>query len=121
MKAQKPVDTPKDPQESVHSKRSGAARLATLGAVLVVILIVGASAIVYAQLAIHQKGQGSAPAPSGNWTNVLHGYTLTSLTAANNDPAVLYACALNSRLGSTPAKGASFISEQRILYGFKQQ
>lgn len=107
MKTQHHLDTQSGSQEPMYAKRSGTSRLAMLGAVLVVILIVGASAIVFAQLAIHEKGQGSASIPSGNWTNVLQGYTLTSLTAASSDPAVLYACAMNSRISSTPAKGAS--------------
>jgi hypothetical protein len=107
MKTQHHVDTQSGSQEPMNTKRSGTSRLATLGAILVVILIVGASAIVYTQLAMHQKGEVSASIPSGNWANVLHGYTLTSLTAPSSEPAVLYACAMNSRISSIPAKGTS--------------
>jgi hypothetical protein len=107
MKTQGPVDTHMNSQEPDHGKRSRASRLATLGAVLVVILIVGASAIVYAQLANHRNGQAAAAMPTGNWANVLQGYTLTSLQEAANDPAHLYACAVNSRNRNIPSKGAS--------------
>jgi photosystem II stability/assembly factor-like uncharacterized protein len=102
MKTQEPVDSQMGSQESDHGKRSGTSRLATSGAVLVVILIVAASGIVYAQLAKHHTEQASASLPSGSWTSVLQGYTITSLQAAANDPAVLYACAMNSNGSTTP-------------------
>jgi hypothetical protein len=66
--------------------------LASIGAIIVVILLVGLSALVFAQVRQHQAAQTSPTPPTGRWQEVLKGYTLISLTAAHNDPAIVYAC-----------------------------
>ncbi len=68
--------------------------LAGVGATVVVIVLVGLSILVFAQLKQHQTTQTSPTPPTGQWKQVLNGYTLTSLTAARSDPAVVYACAM---------------------------
>jgi hypothetical protein len=65
--------------------------LAGIGAIIVVMLLVGLSALVFAQLKQRQAGQTT---PTAQWKQVLKGYTLTSLVAARSNPAVLYACAI---------------------------
>ncbi len=66
--------------------------LASTGAIIVVILLVGLSALVFAQLRQHQAAQTSPTPPTGRWQQVLKGYTLISITAARSDPAIVYAC-----------------------------
>src|SRR5437867_4110516 len=73
---------------SANSRSKGKRRLAILGAIIVVALILTASAVVFAQLAQRHAGQ-TAP-PPGQWESVLTGYTLTSLVAARSNPAMLY-------------------------------
>ena len=68
--------------------------LAGIGAIIVVMLVVGLSALVFAQLRQHQVGQTAPTPPTAQWKQVLTGYTLTSLVAARSNPAVLYACAI---------------------------
>ncbi len=68
--------------------------LAGIGAIIVVMLVVGLSALVFAQLRQHQTGQTTPTPPTAQWKQVLKGYTLTSLVAARSNPAVLYACAI---------------------------
>ena len=86
---------PVDPQEPAgRKKRSWLALLSGVGAVLVVILVVGASAFVFAQLSQRRQGGGRAGNPAaGKWEQVLSGYSVSSVVAADNAPAVLYACA----------------------------
>jgi len=69
--------------------------LAGIGAIIVVILVVGLSALVFAQLRQHQAGRTTPTTPTppaAQWKQVLKGYTLTSIAAARNNPAVIYAC-----------------------------
>jgi len=70
--------------------------LAGIGAITVVALLIGASALVFAQLKQHQAGQTTPAPPVAQWQQVLKGYTLNSLVAARSNPAVLYACAVQS-------------------------
>src|SRR6266581_6704674 len=91
MKIQDAVDDSTSPFSP--SPRKGRARLATLAAALVVALLVAASAIVYAQLGQHRKGQSSTPPPAAHtWVQVSHSYIFASLMAAESDPSILYAC-----------------------------
>ena len=49
--------------------------------------------------------------PAGKWVQVLSGYTLASLTAADSNPAILYACAVHSQpdtAQSATAEAAEF-------------
>lgn len=75
-------------------RSKGRARLGTLAAALVVALLVAASAIVYTQLGQRRKGLLSSTPPPlvHTWVQVSHGYTFTSLMAAESDPSILYAC-----------------------------
>ena len=70
--------------------------LAGIGAIIVVALLTGASALVFAQLKQRQASQTTPTPPVAQWQQVLKGYTLTSLVAARSNPAVLYACAVQS-------------------------
>lgn len=67
--------------------------LVTLGALIVVVLLVGATALVFAQLATRQKNSTASLPPTGQWKQILAGYTSFSLIAAHSNPAILYACA----------------------------
>lgn len=78
--------------------------LAGIGAIIVVALLTGASALVFAQLRQRQASQTTPPPPVAQWKQVLKGYTITSLVAARSNPAVLYACAApNATSQSSPA------------------
>lgn len=66
--------------------------LAGIGAFIVVVLLVGLSALVFAQLKQHQATQTSPTPPKGHWQQVLKGYTIISITAAHSDSAIVYAC-----------------------------
>jgi len=111
MKTQDTVHKEVALREPKRTKRR--VRLATIGAILVVALIVGASALVFAQLSQqHRQQQNAAQPPSGSWVSVLQGYTISSLLAAENASGVLYACA-------TPAhtnNGVSGQPSQSIAY-----
>ena len=95
MKTREVGFEPVDPQEPAgRKKRSWLSLLSGVGAVLVVILVVGASAFVFAQLSQRRPGGGRAGNPAvGKWEQVLSGYSVSSVVAADNAPAVLYACA----------------------------
>ncbi|HLH63644.1 MAG TPA: sialidase family protein [Ktedonobacteraceae bacterium] len=67
--------------------------LAGFGAVVVVALVIGLTAFVFAQARQHGSAQTSPTPPSGRWQLVLKGYSITSLVAASINPADLYACA----------------------------
>src|SRR5437667_10576755 len=75
--------------------------LAGVGSSIVVVLLVGLSALVFAQLRPHQAGQTSPTPPTAHWKQVLKSYTLTSLVAARSNPAVLYACAIRETPNNT--------------------
>jgi hypothetical protein len=68
--------------------------LAGIGAIIVVVLVVGLSVLVFAQLRQRQGGQTTPTPPTAQWKQVLKGYSLISLVAARSNPAVLYACAV---------------------------
>lgn len=79
------------PQPSMQGKRKGS-HLATIGAMLVVVFLIGMSVILFA-LWRGAKGPLATTPPAGQWKAVLNGYTLSSLVATRNNPAMLYACA----------------------------
>jgi len=107
MKTEPMIDSTTSPGGQSRPKRRS--RLATTGAVLVVLLIAGISILAYARLAPRRQGQG-APSANGTWNNVLSGYQLTSLAAAPGDPAVLYACAQHKQ-----ARGVVSSASQAVL------
>lgn len=87
-----------------------------LAALVVVALVVGASVVVFAQLAVRRGNTpspttGATPPPAGQWTAVLNGYALSALTASPANPDVLYACGLRqgNGNGSTGAKNYTIL------------
>src|SRR5436305_14651151 len=89
MKTQDTIDN-SIPPSSPPPHSTGRARLATLAAILVVALLITASAVVYAQLGQQRKGRSQSqpstpPLPAHTWTQVSHGYTFTSLVTAGSD------------------------------------
>ena len=84
--------------------------LAGVGAIIVVILVVGLSALVFAQLRQRQAGQSTPTPPTAQWKQVLKGYTLTSLVAARGNAAVLYACAIRETPGTTAQSNQGVIT-----------
>ncbi|MBA2284979.1 MAG: hypothetical protein H0W02_05830 [Ktedonobacteraceae bacterium] len=76
--------------------------LAGLGAAVLVLLLVGVSAVVFAQRG-HQLATKQAP-PSGKWVQVHSGYSLSAPVTAPSDPATLYMCAMpNEQNGQSNA------------------
>src|SRR5215467_12101289 len=84
--------------------------LAGIGAITVVVVLVGLSALVFAQLRQQQAGQTSPTPPTAQWKQVLHGYTFLSLNAARSDPAIVYVCAIRETPNSSPQSNASPIA-----------
>ncbi|HEY6284267.1 MAG TPA: hypothetical protein VIX20_01275 [Ktedonobacteraceae bacterium] len=84
--------------------------LAGMGAIIVVVLLVGLSALVFAQLRQHQASQTSPTPPIARWKQVLKGYTLVFLNAARSDPAIVYACAVREAPKSSLQSNTSSIS-----------
>jgi hypothetical protein len=84
--------------------------LASFGAIIVVLLVVGMSALVFAQLKQHQARQTAPTPPAAQWKQVLKGYTLTSLIAARSDPAIVYACAIREAPNTSPQSNASALT-----------
>ncbi len=101
------TDIPGTPMASLPAPRKHLSRLAGIGAILVVLILIGISAIVFAQLAQRHTGNKQGP-PPGQWVQVLNGYNLTSLAASHSDPSVLYACAAPEQ-SSLPVQGAPTI------------
>ncbi len=84
--------------------------LAGVGATIVVIVLVGLSVLLFAQLRQHQATQTSPTPPSGQWKQVLKGYTLISLTAAHSDPAIIYACVVRESPGGSTQNNTNSIT-----------
>lgn len=91
--------------EPSHPRRLS--RLAGVGTIVVVALVVVASVILFTTWRGQRPGT-STPA-AGQWIHSLDGYSVSSLTAARSDPATLYACVSPFRSGgsSGAASGAS--------------
>ncbi len=100
--------TPAVPPSPARSKRKG--WLAGVGAITVVVLLVGLSALVFAQLRQRQANQSTTSTPpSGQWKQVLQGYAITSIMAARSNPSVLYACATQALLTSQGSPGSATV------------
>jgi hypothetical protein len=95
--------TPAVPPSPARSKRKG--WLAGIGAIIVVVLLVGLSVLVFAQL--RQRQSTTSKPPSGQWKQVLQGYTITSIVAARSNPSVLYACAMQAAVASQNSPGSA--------------
>jgi len=72
--------------------------LAGVGAFLVVLLVIGASIVVFA--VVGQRHGNTQTPPTGQWQRVQQGYLFLSLEAAPSNPSVLYACATKSAVVS---------------------
>src|SRR2546421_646700 len=69
-----------------------------VGAGLVVALVVGASAFVFAQSSyLHRQSQANK-LPAGKWVQVLSGYTVSSVVTADSASSVLYGCGTRAQL-----------------------
>ena len=97
--------TPAVPPSPARSKRKG--WLAGSGAIIAVVLVVGLSALVFAQL--RQRQSATSTPPSGQWKQVLQGYTITSIVAARSKPSVLYACAMQTSATSPASPGSATV------------
>src|SRR5712692_2700415 len=103
MKTRDNIDEQIRSSDTADPKHGARRIVGMVGAVLVVMLVVGVSAVVFAQLSQQHKNQAALP-PTGSWVQVLSGYTLTSIAAAGTTPSVLYACATHAQL-YTPLPG----------------
>jgi len=92
MKIQETDNTGQQVTPAMHVRPKRNRWLASIGAIIIIILLVGLSTLVFAQLRQHQTGQTSPTPPTAQWKPVLKGYTLLSLNAARSDPAIVYAC-----------------------------
>ena len=109
MKIQETDNTGQQVTPSLPAQPKRNRWLAGIGAFIVVILLVGLSTLVFAQLRQHQAAQTSPTPPAGRWQQVLKGYTLISITAARSDPAIVYACvAQGTSNGSSQSNTNSF-------------
>jgi len=84
--------------------------LAGIGAFIVVILLVGLTALVFAQLKQHQTAETSPTPPTGRWQQVLKGYTLISITSARSNPAIVYACVARGTPGGSSQSNTNTIT-----------
>jgi hypothetical protein len=82
--AERPSTHPSSP----HPNRPSGKGL--LGALLLVVLVGGISAVAFTQLAQHRGGALQGP-PTNSWEKVLSGYTVSEVVQSS--PGVLYACA----------------------------
>src|SRR5918911_903886 len=80
-----------------HSRSRASRWLGGIGAGIAVALVIGLSAVVFAQLAVHRGSSGKpTPVPS-TWEQVLKGYTVTSVETAPSNSSVVYACAATTQ------------------------
>jgi BNR/Asp-box repeat len=77
-------------------------RGAAIGTIFVVLLVIGASALVFAQLSRYHQDQATLP-PGGKWVQVLNGYTPGPPIAGESTPSTLYACAAHGQNTVTTA------------------
>lgn len=108
MKTRDAIDKQMTPPEPGQDRSKGTSWLAGIGAIFVVALVIGASAILFAQSGQHHKSQPSnlsnlSVPPPGKWVQVLNGYTLSSLSAGDSNPSILYACAVRSQASAPQA------------------
>ena len=108
MKTQDANDTSNRTQIPAPTQRRNTSWLAGVGAVLVVLLLIGVSIFVFTLARQHTTNSTVETPPTGTWTVVLQGYTLNSIVAARNNPATLYACAMpgSSSSNTSSSSGA---------------
>ena len=110
MKIQETGNTGQQVTPSLPARPKHKRWLAGIGAFIVVILLVGLSALVFAQIKQHQTAQTSPIPPKAHWKQVLKGYTLISLNAARSDPAIVYACGTRGSQNASPQNNTNAIS-----------
>lgn len=110
MKMQESGNAGQQVTHSLPARPKRNRRLAGIGAFIVVVLLVGLSVLVFAQLRHYQAVQTSPTPPTGQWKQVLKGYTLISLNAARSDPAIVYACAIRETPNASPQGNISPIT-----------
>ncbi len=109
MKTQDKLDT----QTTSSARARSVSRLANIGAILVVALLVGTSAAVFA---FWRARHGATSAPlSGRWERVLDGYIVSSLMASQSNPSVLYACALHAQSSAITPSGPGMATPNYTL------
>lgn len=84
--------------------------LTGIGAIIVIILLVGLSILIFAQLRQNRAVQTSSLPPTAHWKQVLKGYTLISLNAGSSDPAIVYACTVRETPNESPQGNTSPIT-----------
>lgn len=101
MKAEHDVDIQTMPSSEPPVREKGRGRLGMIVALVIVALIVGTSAVVFAQLAGRRgPAAGATPSPARQWAAVLNNYEIASLAASPANPNVLYACGLHQSSGN---------------------
>lgn len=129
-------DVPAVPEPPLREQERSRGRrwLTGLIALLVMALVVGTSAVVFAQFVARQghspsgstnapvggrkgTGTGMAAPPAGQWAAVLSGYEISSLVAARSDPSVLYACASHMNGNSSNASSVAYTLLRSSDYG----
>lgn len=100
------VDTHATPPLPAHPKHH--AWLVGITAIVMVVILVGLSVLVFAQLRQRQAGQVTPTPSTGQWKQVLQGYALTSILAARSKPSVLYACASQMPTASSQGSESTF-------------
>ena len=122
MKIQETDNTGQQVTPSMPAQPKRNRWLAGIGAVIVVILLVGLSILLFAQLRQHQAAQTSPTPPTGRWQQVLKGYTLISIIAARSDPAIVYACVSRGTTnGSTQSNTNTFTILRSADFGDQWQ
>ena len=96
MKTREVELEPGGPERSSNGRKGS--WLVGVGAGLVVALVVGASAFVFAQSSyLHRQSQANK-LPAGKWVQVLSGYTVSSVVTADSASSVLYGCGTRAQL-----------------------
>src|SRR5579871_5870474 len=99
MQTRQPDTEQIDVQQSTgHPGQSGRNRwLASIGALLVVLVVIAGSVVVFALAGQGRQGSSNTPTiPTGQWKAVEHSYLFLSISPAASNPSVLYACATTS-------------------------
>jgi hypothetical protein len=110
MKMQETGSTGQQVTPSLPARPKRNRWLTGVGAIIVIVLLVGLSVLVFAQLRQHHVVQSSPSPPTGHWKQVLKGYTLSSLIAAHSDAAIVYACAVRETLNASPQSNTNPIA-----------
>ncbi len=111
MQTRQPDTEQIDVQQSTgHPGQSGRNRwLASIGALLVVLVVIAGSVVVFALAGQGRQGSSNTPTiPTGQWKAVEHSYLFLSISPAASNPSVLYACATTSSVISEQGARGQF-------------